>query len=63
MKRGNRILGVMSSATSRPNPTGADMTFGIAYADDIDHAERVLWDIVKNNELVLKDPEPVIRLH
>ena len=42
MKRGNRILGVMSSATSRPNPTGADMTFGIAYADDIDHAERVL---------------------
>jgi small conductance mechanosensitive channel len=40
-----------------------DMTFGIAYADDIDHAERVLRDIVKRNGLVLQDTEPVIRLH
>ena len=39
------------------------MTFGIAYADDIEHAERVLEEIVKSNELVLDDPEPVIRLH
>jgi small conductance mechanosensitive channel len=39
------------------------MTFGIAYEDDIDHAERVLWDIVKRNELVLQDLEPAIRLH
>lgn len=40
-----------------------DISFGIAYAEDIDHAGRVLRDIVKSNEPLLQDPEPVIRLH
>jgi small conductance mechanosensitive channel len=53
---------VIRNITAEPNRR-VDMTFGIAYADDIDHAERVLWDIVKSNQLVLHDPEPVIRLH
>jgi small conductance mechanosensitive channel len=53
---------VIRNITAEPNRR-VDMTFGIAYADDIDHAENVLWDIVKSNELVLTDPEPVIRLH
>ena len=53
---------VIRNITAEPNRR-VDMTFGIAYADDIDHAERVLWDIVNSNELVLADPEPVIRLH
>ena len=53
---------IIRNITAEPNRR-VDMTFGIAYADDIDHAERVLWDIVKSNELVLEDPEPVIRLH
>jgi len=53
---------VIRNITAEPNRR-VDMTFGIAYADDVDHAERVLWDIVKSNELVLHDPEPVIRLH
>jgi small conductance mechanosensitive channel len=37
--------------------------FGIAYGDDIDHARRVLEDVVGAHEKVLKTPEPVIRLH
>ncbi len=53
---------VIRNITAEPNRR-VDMTFGIAYADDIDHAERVLWDIIKSNELVLDDPEPVIKLH
>ena len=53
---------VIRNITAEPNRR-VDMTFGIAYADDIDHAEHVLWDIVKSNALVLQDPEPVIRLH
>ena len=53
---------VIRNITSEPNRR-VDMTFGIAYADDIEHAERVLEEIVKSNELVLDDPEPVIRLH
>jgi small conductance mechanosensitive channel len=40
-----------------------DMTFGIGYSDDIPKAEKVLTEIVTSHEKVLKDPEPVIRLH
>ncbi|MCB1842950.1 MAG: mechanosensitive ion channel [Halioglobus sp.] len=40
-----------------------DMQFGISYSDDIAQAERVLQDIVAAHEAVLKQPEPVIRLH
>jgi len=40
-----------------------DMTFGIGYSDDIPKAEKVLMDIVSSHEKVLKDPEPVVRLH
>jgi small conductance mechanosensitive channel len=39
------------------------MVFGISYADDIDRAEEVLREIVESHELVLKEPEPVIRLN
>ena len=40
-----------------------DMTFGISYTDDIPHAEQVLKDILDKHELVLDDPEPMVRLH
>jgi small conductance mechanosensitive channel len=40
-----------------------DMMFGIGYSDDIPKAEKVLAEIVAGHEKVLKDPEPVIRLH
>ena len=40
-----------------------DLTFGIGYSDDVEHAEKVLLDIVGRHEKVLKDPAPVIKLH
>ena len=40
-----------------------DMTFGIGYGDDIDKAQQILEDIVLGHELVLKDPEAVVKLH
>ena len=40
-----------------------DMTFGIGYSDDIPKAEKVLNGIVASHDKVLKDPEPVVRLH
>jgi small conductance mechanosensitive channel len=40
-----------------------DLTFGIGYSDDIPKAEKVLTEIVTSHEKVLKDPEPVIKLH
>jgi small-conductance mechanosensitive channel len=40
-----------------------DMTFGIGYSDDIPKAEKVLTEIITSHEKVLKDPEPIVRLH
>lgn len=40
-----------------------DLEFGIGYGDDIEHAERVLEDIITNHEQVLSKPEPMIKLH
>ncbi len=40
-----------------------DLEFGIGYGDDIEHAERVLEEIVSNHEMVLKKPETMIKLH
>lgn len=40
-----------------------DLLFGISYADDIAKTEKVLKQIIDDNELVLDEPEPVIRLH
>jgi small conductance mechanosensitive channel len=53
---------VIRNITAEPNRR-IDMTFGISYTDDIDHAESVLNDIVKTHNLVLSEPEPDIRLH
>lgn len=40
-----------------------DMTFGIGYRDDIEHAERVLKDILAQHPKVLGEPESTVRLH
>ena len=55
---GGVITNVTGSDTRR-----VDMTFGISYSDDIAKAAKILEDIVSKHELVLKDPEPVVRLH
>ncbi len=40
-----------------------DLVFGIGYDDDIDKAQQILEEIVGGHELVLKEPEPVVKLH
>jgi small conductance mechanosensitive channel len=55
---GNVIKNVTAQSERR-----IDMVFGIGYADDIPHAERVLTEILKAHEQVLDDPEPVVKLH
>ncbi len=55
---GNVIKNVTAQTERR-----IDMVFGIGYADDIPHAERVLAEIVEAHDQVLDDPEPVVRLH
>jgi len=40
-----------------------DLVFGIGYSDDIDMAQKILEEIVNGHELVLKEPEAVVKLH
>jgi small conductance mechanosensitive channel len=40
-----------------------DMVFGIGYEDDIEKAQRIMEEILTSHELVLDDPEPVVRVH
>jgi small conductance mechanosensitive channel len=40
-----------------------DLVFGIGYDDDIDKAQAILEAIISEHELVLGDPEPVVKLH
>jgi len=40
-----------------------DLVFGISYSDDIDKAEALFHEIVVAHDAVLKEPEPMIKLH
>ncbi len=51
----NSIINFSAEATRR-----VDLEFGIGYGDDIDKAKEILWNIINNDERILKDPEPLI---
>jgi len=53
--------GVITNVTARPTRR-VDMTIGIGYGDDIDHAREVIMRVLAAHELVLKDPAPVVAL-
>ena len=55
---GNVITNVTASETRR-----VDLVFGISYEDSIEEADRVINEVVRAHPLVLKEPEPVIRVH
>ncbi|MBN2588751.1 MAG: mechanosensitive ion channel [Sedimentisphaerales bacterium] len=55
---GGVIKNITGSDTRR-----VDMKFGISYSDDIAKAEKILKEIVSSHQLVLKEPEPVVKMH
>lgn len=55
---GGTITNSTASRTRR-----VDMVFGIGYDDDIEKAKGILERLVEEHDLVLRDPEPVVRLH
>lgn len=55
---GGVIRNVTHQATRR-----VDLTFNIGYADDADHAQAVLEEILRQHSKVLANPAPVVRLH
>ena len=59
----NKIWGDVIRNVTAQNLRRVDLIFGISYTDDIPKTERVLQEILDNDERVLKDPEPIVRLH
>lgn len=39
-----------------------DMVFGVSYDSDVDEVKKVIGEIINNHELIIKDPEPFVRL-
>jgi small conductance mechanosensitive channel len=54
--------GVITNVTGS-DKRRVDMTFGISYSDDMTKAAQVLEDIVSKHKMILKEPEPVVKLH
>ncbi len=55
---GNVITNITGKDTRR-----VDMVFGISYTDDMRKASDILMDLIKNHELVLENPEPMVKVH
>ena len=59
----SKIWGDVIKNVTAQTQRRVDMTFGISYSDDIPKAETILEEILAQNERVLDDPQPVVRLH
>jgi small conductance mechanosensitive channel len=59
----NKIWGDIVTNVTGTRQRRVDMVFGIGYSDDIAKAQKILEEILANHEAVLKDPEPVVRVH
>jgi small conductance mechanosensitive channel len=59
----NKIWGDVIRNVNAAPTRRVDLVFGIGYEDDVDAAEAVLREIISAHELVLKEPEPTIKLH
>jgi small conductance mechanosensitive channel len=54
--------GIIKNVTSQ-QIRRVDMVFGISYSDDIEKTEKIIHDILKGHELILDDPEPIIKVN
>ena len=59
----NEIWGGVITNSTGTKKRRVDMVFGIGYGDDIAKAQGILEKITNDHELVLKDPEPDIKVH
>ncbi|MGF1720632.1 mechanosensitive ion channel family protein [Vibrio kyushuensis] len=59
----NKIWGDVINNITAERTRRVDMVFGIGYADDIDKAKAVLNQVLLDDTRVLKNPEPMVKLH
>lgn len=55
---GNSVVTNYSAKDTRRN----DLTFGISYDCDFEKAKQIIKECMDNNDLILKDPEPLINI-
>jgi len=59
----NKIWGDIIRNVTSQEKRRVDLEFSVSHDTDIDQAENILHDVIKQNELILDDPEPVVKLH
>jgi small conductance mechanosensitive channel len=59
----NMIWGDKITNATGSDKRRVDMVFGIGYSDDIAKAQKILEEILVKHAAVLKDPEPVVKVH
>jgi len=59
----NKIWGDVIKNVTAQKTRRVDMVFGISYTDDIPKAELIFKEILDSHDKILKDPEPIVRLH
>jgi small conductance mechanosensitive channel len=59
----NKVWGDVINNVTAQETRRVDLVFGISYTDDIEKARAIMNDVVRSHDLVLDDPEPVIRVH
>ncbi|NJO67749.1 MAG: mechanosensitive ion channel family protein [Rhodospirillales bacterium] len=59
----NKIWSDIITNSSGIDRRRVDMEFGISYADDVEKAQSILEDVVASHPKILKDPEPMVKMH
>jgi small conductance mechanosensitive channel len=59
----NLIWGSVITNLTAQRTRRVDLVFGIAYEDDVEKAESILTEIVQSHAKVLKEPEPLVKVH
>jgi small conductance mechanosensitive channel len=59
----NAVWGNVITNATGSKERRVDMVFGIGYSDDMEKAQTLIENILETHPLVLKDPEPVVRVH
>ena len=59
----NQVWGDVINNVTAQDTRRVDLVFGIGYGDDAAKAQRIMEQVLADHELVLDDPESVVRLH
>lgn len=56
----SRVWGSEIQNLSKHETRRVDMEFGIGYGDDMDKAISLIWEVLNEDERVMKEPEPLV---